>query len=131
MRVTRINAAGLLVVAASALATSLNATPPDPADASIRHFLAQDDTQRPYRAMRRLEAENGNRTGWLEAATEYSATDGFRYKVTAEGGSDTIRSRVLRAVLDAEVDAFASGETGRSSLARENYAFQPNGVDDA
>jgi hypothetical protein len=131
MRLTRINAAALLLVASSGLATSLDAVTADPADEPIRQFLAQDDTLRPYRAVRRLEAENGKRAGWLEAVTEYSAGAGFRYQVTAEGGSDTIRSRVLRAVLDGEKDAFARGETARSSLVRENYAFQPNGVDAA
>jgi len=113
------------------LGTQLGATIPDPADRSMRQFLAQDDTQRPYRATRRLEAENGKRTGWLEAVTEYSLESGFRYEVTAEGGSDYIRSKVLRAVLQGEQEAVARGATGRSSLARANYSFQANGVDDA
>jgi hypothetical protein len=113
------------------LGTQLGATIPDPADHSMRQFLAQDDTQRPYRATRRLEAENGRRTGWLEAVTEYSLESGLRYEVTAEGGSDYIRSKVLRAVLQGEQEALARGETGRSSLARENYSFQANGVDAA
>jgi hypothetical protein len=131
MRITRANVAILLLAATSGLATNLDATPPDPADESIRQFLAHDDTLRPYRAVRRLEAENGKRAGWLEAVTEYSVAGGFHYQVTAEGGSESIRSRVLRAVLDGEGDAFARGEMGRSSLVRANYAFQPNGLDAA
>ena len=80
--------------------------------------------------MRRLEAENGGRRGWLEAVTEYSIESGFHYQVTAEGGSSLVRSKVLRAVLDGEREIIAEGETARSSLALANYAFQPNGVDD-
>lgn len=131
MRITRARASALLMFTIAGLGTQLGATIPDPADRSMRQFLAQDDTQRPYRATRRLEAENGKRTGWLEAVTEYSLESGFRYEVTAEGGSDYIRSKVLRAVLQGEQEAVARGATGRSSLARANYSFQANGVDDA
>jgi hypothetical protein len=112
-----------------ALAPVARATAPDEADYSIRQFLAQDDTQHPYRATRRLEAENGTRSGWLEAVTEYSPANGFSYEITAEGGSGYIRAKVLRAVLDGERDVIAKGETARSSLARSNYNFQGNGVD--
>jgi hypothetical protein len=99
------------------------------ADNSIEQFLAQDDTQPRYRALRRLEATNGSRTAWLEALTEYSPATGFQYQITAEGGSDLIRKKVLSAVLEAERDVIAHGETARSSLALDNYSFQANGID--
>lgn len=95
----------------------------------MRQFLQQDLTQHPYRAVRRLEAENGGRRGWLEAVTEYSIENGFSYEVTAEGGSSLVRSKVLRAVLDGERELIADADGARSSLAAANYAFQPNGVD--
>jgi hypothetical protein len=119
-----------IVLLAVAVPPTLRATIPDPADHSMRQFLQQDDRQHPYRAIRRLEAENGGRRGWLEAITEYSAESGFSYQVTAEGGSSLVRSKVLRAVLEGEREIIAGGETARSSLALANYAFQPNGVDD-
>jgi len=118
-----------VVLFALALAPGLRATVPDAAEESIEQFLAQDDTQRPYRALRRLEAENGSRKGWLEAITEYSPDTGFRYEVTAEGGSGFIRSRVLKAVLDGEREVIARGEAARSALSPSNYAFQANGID--
>jgi len=114
-----------LVIPPTLLATAL-----DTADHSMRQFLEQDDTQHPYRAIRRLEAENGGRRGWLEAVTEYSVEGGFSYQVTAEGGSSLVRSKVLRAVLEGEREVIAQGEASRASLALANYAFQPNGVDD-
>jgi hypothetical protein len=101
----------------------------DPDDC-IRQFLAQDDAPPAYRAVRRLEAANGRRTGWLEAVTEYAPATGFRYQVTAEGGNGSIRSRVLRALLDAEKDLIARGEVRRTSLVHDNYTFHPKGVDD-
>jgi hypothetical protein len=114
---------------ALALETNARATIPDAADHSIKQFLAQDDTQRPYRAVRRLEAGNGSHAGWVEAVTEYSPESGFRYEILAEGGSSVIRSKVLKAVLDGERDVIARGEAARSSLALSNYTFQANGID--
>jgi hypothetical protein len=108
----------------------VNATVPDPADNSIQQFLAQKDAQPPYRANRRLEATSKDRNGWLEAVTEYSPETGFDYTITAEGGSGMIRGKVLRAVLEGEREVISQGDTARSSLARANYIFQPNGVDD-
>jgi hypothetical protein len=118
----------VLLFSAVALAPVLHATIPDAVDRSIQQFLAQDDTQPAYRATRRLEAANGDRGGWLEAITEYSPDGGFRYEITAEGGSGYIRSRVLRAVLDGERDVIAQGEAARSSLVTANYSFQANGI---
>lgn len=111
-------------------AVGARATAPDAADHSIRQFLAHDDSQHSYRAIRRLEAENGNRNGWLEATTEYSPAEGFQYQIVAEGGSDYIRSKVLKAVLDGERDLIAQGASASSSLALTNYRFEPHGIDD-
>ena len=102
---------------ASVVTSNVRATVPDAAEHSIQQFLAQDDTVRPYRATRHLEAANGSRKAWLEATTEYSPVAGFRYEITGEGGSGYIRSKVLRAVLEGEQDVIANGETARSSLA--------------
>jgi hypothetical protein len=118
-----------VMLLAVVVAPNARATVTDPADHSIRQFLARDDTQHPYRAVRRLEAETGSRKGWMEATTEYSPETGFRYEITAEGGSGYIRSRVLKAVLEAERDLIAQGEMARSSLAPSNYTFQANGID--
>ena len=112
-----------------AIAPTVWATTPDAVDPSIQRFLTRQDGQHPYRATRRLEAENGSRQGWLEATTEYSPDRGFRYRITSEGGSDQIRTRVLRAVLDSEREMIAVGEAARSALAPANYTFQANGVD--
>lgn len=111
------------------LASNARATVPNAADDSIRQFLAQGDVQRPYRAVRWLEAENRSQRGWLEAVTEYLPPTGFRYHITAEGGSEYIRGKVLKAVLEAEREMIAHGEMVRSSLDLANYRFQASGVD--
>lgn len=118
-----------VVLLAVASASSVRATVPDAADRSIKQFLAQSVKQHPYRAVRHLEAENGDRKGWMDAMTEYSPSTGFRYHVIAEGGSDYIRSKVLKPVLEGEREVMVQGETERSSLTPSNYAFQANGID--
>jgi len=124
MRVMRPKA--MMVLLMLAVVPTVRATTPNAADQSMERFLTRQNDQHPYRATRRLEAKNGSREGWLEAKTEYSPSGGFRYQITAEGGSSQIRTRVLRAVLDGEQDVIALGE---AALAPNNYAFQPNGVD--
>ena len=119
----------LPLLIAAALVPSLQATPAD-LDHSIRQFFKQEDSSPAYRAVRRLEAVNGKRSGWLEAVTEYAPENGFRYQVTAEGGNSYIRDNVLRAVLDGEKDLIARGEEKRSSLVDDNYTFAPKGVGD-
>ena len=118
----------VLMLLAAACATSARATSPGAADHSIKQFLSQDASPRPYRAVRRLEAENGSRKGWLEAVTEYSPQTGFRYTVTSEGGSDYIRGKVLKAVLEGEREVIERGEAARSALVPSNYAFQVDGI---
>ena len=126
MRILKARVTMLLLILA--VVPTVRATTPNAADQSIERFLTRQDDQHPYRAIRRLEARNGSREGWLEATTEYSSGK-FRYQVTAEGGSSQIRTRVLKAVLDGEQNVIALGEAARAALAPSNYAFQPNGVD--
>jgi hypothetical protein len=119
-------AALLLAIAA---APAARATSPDAADHSFRQFLAKDDGELPYRATRRLEAQNGGRFGWMDVVTQYAPSTGFRYDVVGEGGSDFIRDKVLRALLNAERDAITRGQMYRAAVAPENYTFEPDGVD--
>ena len=118
-----------LLLVALAIPAALVARVDNAADQSMRQFLAQERRERPYRATRRLEAQNRDRSGWIEAATEYSPVTGFRYQVTAEGGSSFVRDRVLRSVLDSERDLVARRQPGRITLAHANYTFQPKGID--
>jgi hypothetical protein len=118
----------LAAVAAPALMATEPAAP-EAAEQSMQQFLSQGETQPAYRATRRLEARNGDNAGWLEAVTEYSPTTGFKYTIVAEGGSGSIRNRVLRAVLDGEREVMAKDGPGKSALAPCNYAFQAAGID--
>lgn len=77
-----------------------------------------------YRALRRMHAlaEKVKHEGWLDAWTEYDAK-GFRYQIVAERGSDTVRNKVLKAILKREQELIANGDFGRGELTPENYEF--------
>ena len=118
-----------LLLLALAIPAAQTARVDDLADQSMRQFLAQERPDHAYRATRRLEAQNRDRSAWLEAVTEYAPATGFRYQVTAEGGSSFVRDRVLRSVLDSERDLVARRQPGRIILAHANYTFRPKGVE--
>lgn len=113
---------GLVSVAALSTAE----TAPSPAatvEPLLHRFLARaDEPLVEYRGSRHLEARNDrlNLDAWMDVATELGQA-GFRYRVTREGGSDAIRGRVFRSLLDNEVEAFASGDAARSSFTATNY----------
>jgi hypothetical protein len=77
-----------------------------------------------YRALRRMHAqsERFDHEGWMDAWTEFDS-GGFRYQIVAERGSDTIRNKVLRALLKREQEMIAKGDFGRGELTPENYQF--------
>ena len=77
-----------------------------------------------YRALRRMHAlsERFDYEGWMDAWTEFDA-GGFRYQIVAERGSDTVRNKVLRALLKREQELIANGDFGRGELTADNYEF--------
>lgn len=94
----------------------------------IQQFLEREEPPLvQYRALRRLEARNErfDNMGWMEACTELQPRGRFGFRVVAEGGSDHMRGRVLRPVLEGEQKAWSSGEVARSGITRRNYRFEP------
>lgn len=93
-------------------------------------FTRQEEPLRSYRAFRRMHArsEKFNQEGWLDAWTELK--DGrFEYEVVSERGSDTIRNRVLRAMLKREQELVEDGDADRAELTADNYDFSEAGRD--
>lgn len=76
-----------------------------------------------YRAVRVLEGHNARfkMHGAIEAMTELSPVEGFRFTILDETGSDYIREKVLRPILETEAKVFASGSASRAALTLENY----------
>jgi hypothetical protein len=95
-----------------------------------RFFSRQDQPLTQYRAYRRMHAwsERYSHEAWLEAWTELK-NGRFEYQVVSERGSDTIRNRVLRAMLEREQQIINSGDGTRADLTPENYDFSEGGRD--
>jgi len=97
---------------------------------TVEQFLSRSQEPRQYRALRRLEAGAGaDRSGWMEAWTEFVPGSGFRYEIVSEGGSELVRSRVLRAVLEREKGLADRGSALIASIEPANYEFEPGGFD--
>jgi hypothetical protein len=111
----------LLAVGAALHPTTASPNPKRSSTAGIVPAFDEPLTQ--YRAFRRMHArsERLNQEGWLDAWTELDA-HGFRYSIVSERGSDTVRNKVLKAVLERERELVAGGPE-RAALTEENYVF--------
>jgi hypothetical protein len=93
--------------------------------ASSRLLPVREEPLTQYRAFRRMHARSDHfeQEAWLDAWTELDG-GAFRYGIVSERGSEYIRNKVLRAVLQREQELVADGECRRSELTAENYDFQ-------
>src|SRR5262245_23633863 len=108
---------------ATAFVMAEPASTPGALEPVLHRFLARaDEPLVTYRGTRHLEGRNEryNMSAWMEIATELTA-DGFHYRVIDEGGSDLIRRRVFRSMLENEQETFANGGAARSSFTSTNY----------
>ena len=115
------------VTIATALVMAEPAPTSSPLEPVLHRFLTRaDEPLVTYRGTRHLEGRNEryNITGWMDIAAELRA-DGFHYRVVDEGGSDLIRRRVFRSMLDNEEQIFANGDMARSSITSTNYELTP------
>jgi hypothetical protein len=125
----------VLLVALTALTTftAAESVPvPGTFEPVLNRFLSRvDEPLVTYRGTRRLEGKNErfNVSGWMEIAVELTA-EGFHYRVTDEGGSDLIRRRVFRSMLENEEQIFASGDAARSGFTAINYELTAAATDE-
>jgi hypothetical protein len=105
----------------------------DDATQGYERVLARSNHVAPpaYRAFRRLEGglTNSDKRGWMEVWTEFKPAGGFTFEVTAEGGSEYVRNKILRGMLTTEQKLLANGKRLRASLESKNYAFEDGGVE--
>ncbi len=90
----------------------------------------QEEPLKAYRAFRRMHAwsDRFNQEAWVDAWTELKGGR-FAFEIVSERGSDTIRSKVLRPILERERDLINSGDSDRADLTLENYDFSDAGLD--
>ena len=106
------------------------AEPASGSSALDRFFTRHEQPLTEYRGYRRMHAwsENFSHEAWLDARTELK-NGRFEYCVVSERGSETIRNRVLRAMLEHEQELVNSGDAPRADLTPENYDFKDGGRD--
>ena len=100
-----------------------DALPADVQPALERFLSRPDEPITQYRARRTLQGHNPRfkMDGAIEAITELSAEGRFSYTIVSETGSDYIRDKVLRPLLETEAKVIASGDPSRSALTIDNY----------
>lgn len=78
-----------------------------------------------YRGLRRMHAANDklDQEAWMDVWTELDPS-GFRYQILSERGSEYVRTRVLKRVLERERELIAAGGARRAALTTDNYQFQ-------
>jgi hypothetical protein len=100
----------------------------------FERVVARFNTTAPpaYRAYRRLEAGSPGKqkNGWLEAWTEFTPGRGLKIEIVREGGSEYVRNKILRGMLNSEQQLVAHGKPLRASLDANNYAFEDGGTTD-
>jgi hypothetical protein len=91
---------------------------------ALERFLSRpDEPVTQYRARRSLEGHNPRfkMRATLEAITELSPGGRFTYTILSESGSEYIRGKVLRPMLQTEAKVLESGDPSRSALTAANY----------
>jgi hypothetical protein len=113
----------LVIQSAVESAGRSDALPADVQPALERFLSRPDEPITQYRARRTLEGHNPRfkMDGAIEAITELSADGRFSYTIVSETGSDYIRNKVLRPLLETEAKVIASGNPSRSALTIDNY----------
>jgi len=107
-------------------------TPEEAVEPALVRFLTRpDEPLKTYRAVRHMEAENGrfNLQGSLDAMTTRGADGQFTYTILREEGSDYIRTKVLKSILENEEKLFATGDPSRAAVTASNYEL--NGAEAA
>lgn len=97
----------------------------------LSRLFSRNEPLREYRAVRHMHAysENMKHEARMDAYTELK--DGqLSYRIVSESGSETIRTRVLRSVLEREEDLINNGESARGDLSSANYEFTEGGRDE-
>ena len=91
-------------------------------------FSRNEQPLREYRAFRRMHAatDKQKHEAWMEAWTELK--DGrFTYEIVSERGSEMVRGKVLKSMLQREQELVNSGNTGKGDLTPANYEFSEAG----
>jgi hypothetical protein len=86
-----------------------------------------DEPVRRFRARRRMHAAGLGREACMEVLVELDPESGFRWTVASEGGSELIRHRAFRGILEKEAELRGAGSPDRTALTVDNYELAADG----
>ncbi len=107
-------------------------TPAEAVEPALARFIARpDEPLKEYRALRHMEAQNDrfNLRGSMDAVTALGADGRFTYTILKEEGSEYIRRKVLRSILENEEELFSTTDPSRAAVTPLNYEL--NGAEPA
>lgn len=128
VRSTGLWVAAFTLLAGSAVLPAREA--PSASNSSANSFGRSEQPLKQYRAYRRMHAatDKGKHEAWMEAWTELD-NGRFSYQIVSERGSDLVRDKVLRSMLQREMELVNSGDTAKGELTPANYEFTEAGRD--
>jgi len=88
-----------------------------------RFLMRADEPVTQFRATRHLEAQNDrfNKEATMDVVTELLPDGRFTYNILKETGSETIRKRVMRGLLETEAEQAAAKDPSRFAVIPANY----------
>ncbi|MCC7417108.1 MAG: hypothetical protein IT176_08190 [Acidobacteria bacterium] len=122
---------GLILLLLCSIAAAHGQRPGDAAEPPVLTLYLEGDNRSPssFRALRHLEArtEHFGASAWMDVWTEADES-GFRYRVAGEGGSGSIRTKVFRALLAREQNAWDADQWALAEISPANYIFDDHAV---
>jgi hypothetical protein len=116
----------IIVGLVAAHEVALHAEGDDAGDAFIQRVVAQATRSGiAVHALRDLKVEtnSGKHEGWMEVDTRTTSSGVFSWTVLSEGGSDRVRNKVFRELLQTEAKATTDGSREAAALTPANYLF--------
>jgi len=94
--------------------------------------MRADEPVTQFRSTRHLEAQNDrfNKEATMDVVTELLPDGRFTYTILKETGSETIRKRVMRGLLENEVEQSAAKDPSRFAVIPANYTVAGGEVTD-
>lgn len=94
--------------------------------------MRADEPVTQFRATRHLEAQNDrfNKEATMDVVTELLPDGHFTYNILKETGSETIRRRVMRGLLETEVEQATAKDPSRFAVTPANYTVAGGEVTD-
>jgi hypothetical protein len=86
-----------------------------------------DEPVRRFRARRRMHAEGLGRRAFMEVLVELDPEGALHWTVTSEGGSELIRTKAFRGMLEREADFRKTERPEGTALSAENYELAVDG----